>query len=190
MIAMADMPSGLRALDALSKEAPVSVLNAGTVQGGLFLLLFGGDVESVGRSHERACHIASGAVVDEVFLAHAEERLLPALRDARRAWPCAGDTLGVLQVASPPTLLRAVDAALKGANVELVELRIADGLAGRGVASLWGETHDVEAAAELGRAAFARGLGEGARVEVIANADDEVQRVLAQGTRFFGEWRG
>ena len=74
--------------------------------------------------------------------------------------------------------------------MELVELRLAEGLGGRGLATLWGEQHDVEAALELSREAFARGRHEGCTTALIANADREVGRALRGGTRFFKEHRG
>ena len=190
MLAMADVPSGLAALDALAKEAPVEVLAAGTIQSGEYLIAFAGEVEPVEMSLERALAAAGGEVGDVVMLPYAEARIVPAFMGGVVRWPAPGDTLGVIQTSSPPTLLRAVDAALKGAEVDLVELRLGDGLAGKGVATLWGGTHDVEAAIALARATFSRGRGEGATTRIIPNADGVVGRALGGGTRFFKEWRG
>jgi microcompartment protein CcmL/EutN len=190
LIEIAEVPAGLAALDALAKEAPVVVLAAGTVQGGHWLISFAGDVEPVELAFARAMSRAGAAVVDAVLLPYAEPRLLPALRDGAVHIPTPGDALGVVQTASPPTLLRAVDAALKGATVELVELRIAEGLAGRALATLWGAQSDVEAAIDLATAAFSRGRPEGCTTAVIANADPEVTRALRSGSRFFKEFRG
>ncbi len=125
-----------------------------------------------------------------MLLPYAEPRLVPALRDGTVCFPAPGDTLGVVQTSSSPTLLRAVDAALKGATVELVELRLAEGLGGRALATLWGNQSDVEAAVELATAAFSRGLRAGCTTSVIANADPEVGRALRSGSRFFKEFRG
>jgi microcompartment protein CcmL/EutN len=190
MLAACDVPAGLAALDALAKEAPVEVIAAGTIQSGEYLIAFAGEVEPVEMSLDRALAAVGGALVDVVMLAHAEERILPAFVDGVVRWPAPGDTLGVVQTASPPTLLRAVDAALKGAEVDLVELRLGDGLAGKAVATLWGPTHDVEAAIALASAAIARGRAEGSTTRVIPNADAAVGRALRAGTRFFKEWRG
>jgi microcompartment protein CcmL/EutN len=190
MLEISDVPAGFAALDALVKEAPVAVLAAGTVQHGHFLVAFAGEVEAVELSYEKAARVAAGAVVDVVFLPHAEPRIVPALRSDSVRFPCPGDALGVLQTSTSPTLLRAVDAALKGALVELVELRVAEGLGGRGLATLWGDQHDVEAALALAVEAFARGRREGCTTALIANADREVGRALGQGTRFFKEFRG
>lgn len=190
MLDVADIPHGLAALDALAKEAEVRVVAAGTVQAGEYLLLFGGEVEPTERAFERACERAGATLRDRVLLPWAEERILPALRDGVRRWPCPGDTLGVLQTMAPPTLLRAVDAALKGAEVDLVELRVGDGLGGRAVASLWGELYDVQAALELAERAVGLGLSQGYSAVAIPRADPEVGRALAPSSRFFKEWRG
>jgi microcompartment protein CcmL/EutN len=190
MLAIGDVPLGLRALDVLAKEAPVLVLAAGTIQNGDYLIAFSGQVEPVELSFGKATRAAAGALVDVVLLPHAEERIVPSLRDGVVRFPAPGDTLGVVQTQSPPTLLRAVDAALKGALVELCELRVGDGLGGKAIATLWGETHDVEAAIALAEAAIARGRGEGSSTAVIPNADGAVGSAIRAGTRFFKEWRG
>jgi hypothetical protein len=135
----------------------------------------------------RALARVASAVVDAVLLPHAEPRLLPALRDGKRRFPAPGDTLGMVETRSSPTLVRAVDAGLKGAAVELVELRLAEGLGGKAIAALWGAQHDVEAALGHVARAFAQGRTEGAKTMIIANADPEVARVLGRGTRFFKE---
>lgn len=190
MIEIGDVPAGLAALDALAKEAPVVVLAAGTIQGGHFLLSFAGDVEPVELAFARAILRAGRSVVNAVLLPHAEPRILPALRDGTVTLPAPGDALGVVQTGSPPTLLRALDAALKGATVELVELRVAEGLGGRALATLWGHQTDMEAAIELATAAFSRGRPDGCTTAVIPNADPEVSRALRSGSRFFKEFRG
>jgi microcompartment protein CcmL/EutN len=190
MIVIDDIPVGLRSLDALVKQAPVEVLATGTLQGGLYLIAFGGQVEAVERSHDAALGAASGSVLDHVFLAHVDERIVPAWRTGRVHGPDKGDTLGVIQVSSPPTLMRAVDVALKGAMVELIELRVGDGLGGKALATLLGETHDVQAAIELANEAITRGRADGASSVVIPNIDEAVRQSLADGTRFFKEWRG
>ncbi len=191
MIDFMDMPAGLHALDTLAKEAVVQILAAGTVQPGVFLIFFAGEVEPVERSFTRAVETSeSDAVIDKVFLPYAEERIVPAILAQTLRWPAPGDTAAMIQTATPPTLLRAVDAALKGALVELVELRIADGLGGKAIATLWGETHDVQAALALANQAMARGRSEGSSATLIPNADGETMRAIRGGTRFFREWRG
>lgn len=190
MLEIGDVPAGFLALDALAKEAAVSVISAGTVQSGHFLIAFAGEVEPVELSFASALEAAKDALVDAVLLPYAEPRILPALLDGSPRKPGSGDALGVLQTSASPTLLRAVDAALKGAEVELLELRLAEGLQGRGLAMLWGLQHDIQAAVEHANLAYGRGLSAGCTAAVIANADREIGRALRKGTRFFKELRG
>jgi len=190
MLEIGDVPAGFVALDALAKEATVTVIAAGTVQIGHFLVAFAGEVEPVQRSFARACEAAGEALIDAVLLPYAEQRILPALQPGGARPPGPGDALGVVQTGASPTLVRAVDAALKGAAVQLLELRLAEGLHGRGLAMLWGLQHDVQAAVEHAPFAFGRGRAEGCTTAVIANADHEIGRALRQGTRFFKEIRG
>ncbi|HEX5856122.1 MAG TPA: BMC domain-containing protein [Thermoanaerobaculia bacterium] len=190
LILLGDIPPGLFVLDALAKEAEVEVLKTGTIHCGRYLILFGGEVGPVERSWRRALDLGGSSVVDEVLLPHAEARVAPAIRTGTIRWPASGDTLGVLQAATPPVLVRAVDAALKGALVELVELRVGDGLGGKAIASLWGETHDVEAAIDLARASFERAGAQGSSTAVIPRADPSVREALGSGSRFFREFRG
>ncbi len=190
MLEIGDLPAGFAALDALAKEAPVEVVAAGTIQHGHYLVAFAGEVEPVELAFASGAARAGGALVDAVLLPHAEPRILPALAEGSVRFPEGGDALGVLQTSTSPTLLRAVDAALKGALVELLELRAAEGLGGRALATLWGSQHDVEAAVEIATAAFARGRSQGSSAVVIANADREVARAVRHGSRFFKEFRG
>ncbi|MCM3875953.1 MAG: BMC domain-containing protein [Thermoanaerobaculia bacterium] len=190
MLLLGEIPPGLHVLDALAKEAEVVVLQAGTIHCGRYLILFGGEVGPVERSWRRALDLSGSHVVDEVLLPHAEPRLAPAIGTGVIRWPAPGDTLGVLQATTPPALVRAVDAALKGALVDLVELRVGDGLGGKAIASLWGETHDVEAAIEIARASFEKTSAAGASTAVIPRADPAVREALGSGSRFFKEFRG
>ena len=190
LVLLSEIPAGLKVLDALSKEAEVHVLRTGTIQCGHYLILFAGDVGPVERSLARALLLASPHVLDHVFLPHAEPRILPAVAEGVLAWPAAGDTLGVVQAGTPPALLAAVDAALKGARVELVELRVGDGLGGKAIASLWGETHDVEVALEHASGAFLRSGAAGTSTAMIPRADPAVLAALGAGSRFYKEWRG
>ena len=190
MVELSVVPAGLKALDGLVKEAEVTIIQAGTVQCGRYLILFGGAVEPTQRALAKAEKAAGGALLDSVLLPDAEPRIVPAIAEARIGWPATGDTLGVVQTATTPVLLQAVERGLKGALVELVELRVADGLGGQGLASFWGEVYDVEAALELAMSAVAAGPNQGGWCEIIRNADPEVAKALRHGTTFYQRWRG
>ncbi|MCC6129753.1 MAG: BMC domain-containing protein [Acidobacteria bacterium] len=185
MLLLDEIPAGLRVLDALVKEAEVTVVQTGTIHCGRYLILFAGEVAPVETAWRRALRTAGTHLAGEVFLPYAEARILPALSGGTIRWPAPGDTLAVIQTETPPALVGAVDGALKGALVELVELRVGDGLGGKAIATLWGETHDVEAALDI-----ARVLAPDASVALIPRADAVVMSALGSGSRFFREFRG
>lgn len=188
MLDMTDIPRGMQALDALVKEAEVEVLSAGTIHNGRYLVLFAGEVEPVQRAHDRAVAVAGRALHDAVLLPWADERIAPAILGGSPRTPSDGDTLGVLQLDASPTLVRALDAALKGAEVELVQLRVGDGLGGKAIATVRGDSHDVDAAIEHGERASRAGRADGWSAVAIRNADDAVRTF--GGGQFHKEWRG
>ncbi len=190
MLLVGEIPAGLRVLDALAKEAEIAVVQTGTIHCGRYLILFGGEMGPVERSWVRAKEIAGTALLDDVLLPDAEERLASAIGAGAIRWPAEGDTLAVLETATPPLLLAALDAALKGAHVELVELRVGDGLGGKAIASLWGETHDVEAAVDIAAMVFARRGAGAASTAIIPRAAEAVRSALGVPSRFFKEFRG
>lgn len=188
MLDLSDIPRGMQALDALVKEADVEVLSAGTIHDGRYLVLFAGEVEPVTRAYDRAVAVAGRALFDATLLPYADERIAPAILDGNKHPSPRGDTLGVLQIDACPTLVRALDAALKGAEVDLVQLRIGDGLGGRAIATVRGDSHDVDAAIELGERAARGGKPDGWSAVAIRNAADAV--TTFGGGQFHKEWRG
>ena len=70
--------------------------------------------------------------------------------------PDAADALGVIETTTVAAAILAADAGIKGAKVRLVEVRLADGLGGKGIVLFSGLVSNVEAAVELGKEALER----------------------------------
>jgi hypothetical protein len=68
------------------------------------------------------------------------------------------EALGVVETQTVAAALLAADAGLKGAAVRLHQLRLADGLGGKGLAIFSGLVADVEAAVEISTALVAAQL--------------------------------
>ncbi len=66
----------------------------------------------------------------------------------RRSGPV--EALGVIETQSVSATIEAADAGVKGASVAIHELRLGDGLGGRGYVLFGGSVADVEAAVEIG----------------------------------------
>ncbi len=143
---------GIRAGDAMAKRSPVEVLRAGTVHPGRFLVLVGGAVAEVEEALAAGRAAGGGALVDELFLPSVHPDVVAALLGGRRGGP--GEALGVVETATVAAALAAADAGTKGAGAALAEVRLADGLGGKGYVLWSGPVTDVEAAVE----AATRGL--------------------------------
>jgi microcompartment protein CcmL/EutN len=144
VVEIASIARGWVALDQVAKKAPVSVKLARAVSPGKHVMMFGGDVESTRESHAVALEVAGSDLVDEVFLAGAHPRLLPALDGVLSAH--AGSSIGLVELSTVAAAVGAADAALKVVDVDVVAAQLAVGIGGKGTFTLVGALADVEAA--------------------------------------------
>ena len=101
--------------------------------------------------------------------------VVAALRGDRRAG--TGEALGIVETATVAATIEAADAGVKGAAVELLELRLADGLGGKGYLLFDGAVSDVEAAVAI---AVAR-IGDGSEAAgAVPGGLAPVARVIPQ----------
>ncbi len=146
----------MRAGDAMAKKAPIARLVAGTVQPGKYLVLISGTVADVEESLQAGRMDGASQVIDFVFLPQVHPAVVEAIaapgREAQRAM--RGPSLGVIETSSVAAAIHAADAGVKGAEVSLLELRLADGLHGKGLVLYTGDVHDVEAAVDIGTRAI------------------------------------
>ncbi|MCB1058174.1 MAG: BMC domain-containing protein [Acidobacteria bacterium] len=174
LLEFASIACGIRAADGMAKRTPLAALHAGTVHPGKYLVLVTGEVAEV----EEAISAARewGPVDDLVFLPAVHGEVVRALYGGRRER--LGEALGVMETATVPAILEFADAALKGAEVVLTKLAMADGLGGKGYALVTGTLHDVEAAMEIGE----ERIGDSARIVarvVVPQVDERMIENLA-----------
>lgn len=143
----AEIPAGIWAVDAILKKAPIAFVRAGTITRGRYLVVFGGSTASTSESLEEALATTGASILDHTFLPDIHPALFDGVFGARRR---SSGSLLILETETAASIVRAVEAALKGTPVELIEVRLSDtGLAGKGMALLGGSLHDVEVAAVL-----------------------------------------
>jgi microcompartment protein CcmL/EutN len=138
---------GIAAGDGMVKRSPVAELISGTVQPGHYLVMVSGAVADVEEAVEAGKEIGQAALRDLVFLPQVHEGVVAALRGERPGGD--QDALAILETSSVPAAILAADAGLKGAGVALWQLRLADGLGGKGIVMFTGLLADVETAVEL-----------------------------------------
>ena len=168
--------------DAMVKKAPIEMLRSGTVQPGKYLVLVGGTVAAVEESFTEGLRVAGDRLVDRVFLPGVHVEVNDAVLGARRAE--TDDALGVIETSTVAATIHAADAGVKGAEVAIKEIRLADGMGGKGIVLFTGKVADVQAAVAIGTGV----LGEH-RCEVwqtvIPALHAEMSRDLAETSRFY-----
>jgi bacterial microcompartment shell protein len=143
--------------DAMVKQADVTLIQACALSPGKYWVLIGGDVGPVRTSHVRGLEVAADTLLDSLFIPQLHAMVLPALRGTVPARD--EDALGVIETLTAASAIVAADRAAKTAAVTLRDVRLANGLGGKGYVFLTGQVGDVQAAVAGGRAeALAKGL--------------------------------
>lgn len=139
---------GIQAGDAMVKKALIASIKAGTVQPGKYLVLITGQVAEVDESLRAGIEWGGASVIDTVFLPQVHPSVVEAV--GGRRVDGIGAALGVIETSDVAATIQAADAGVKGAEVTLREIRLADGLGGKAFCLFQGEVQDVEAAVEIG----------------------------------------
>ncbi|MEE8368889.1 MAG: BMC domain-containing protein [Thermoanaerobaculia bacterium] len=144
---------GIAAGDAMAKRAPLATLHAGTVHPGKYLVLAGGEVACVEEARLAGIEVGADSLLDEIYLPEVHSEVVRALTGYRQANDHSA--IGVLEVTTVAATIGAADAGIKGAEVSLLEVRLADGLGGKGYVLFGGELSNIEAAMEAGELSLA-----------------------------------
>lgn len=186
LIDFSSIAVGIETADAMVKRAQLDVIRTGTVQPGRYLVLIGGTVAEVEESLATGRRVGSDSVLDHVFLPHVHPDVATAIGGARSEAPA--DAVGVIETSTVAAAIHAADAGIKGAAVSLLEIRMADGLGGKGIVFFSGLVSDVEAAVEIGCGVVRPGLL--VRQVVISQLHPEIWDNLAAATRFGSRLEG
>jgi microcompartment protein CcmL/EutN len=179
LLELGSIAVGIEAGDAMAKRAPIDVIYAGTVQPGRYLVLVGGAVADVEEAVEAGRAVGASSVLDVVLLPGVHPAVVDAVRGARLRG--TGEALGIIETLTVASIIEAADAGVKAAEVRLLELRLADGLGGKGYLLFDGTVGDVQAAVEAGAA---RAQGGVVAHRVIARLHAEMRENLEAGGRF------
>jgi microcompartment protein CcmL/EutN len=155
LVEFSSIAAGIESADAMVKKAPIKLIRSGTVQPGKYLVLIGGEVADVEESLAAGRLVGGGNVVDTVYLPQVHVDVVKALAGGRV--PDREDAVGIIETTTVAAAIHAADAGVKGALVRLLEVRLADGLGGKGITLFSGLIADVEAAVEIGIGVLERG---------------------------------
>jgi len=143
---------GILAADDMLKTSDVELIMARPVCPGNYLAMISGDIGSVQNSVDAGEKRAGEFIADTFIIANVHPSIFPALNSATQIVKM--QALGIIETYSVASCILASDAAAKSADVDLIELRCATGLAGKSFVTLTGDVGSVDAAVNAGMTAI------------------------------------
>ena len=156
LVEVASVARGMVVADAMVKKALITLVQAHPVTPGKYVIVVAGGEEEVSQSMTVGLELAADTLVDQLYLPKADPQLAPAMTQTVQVDQV--QSLGILETFSVAACVLAGDRAVKGAQVQLVQMRLAKGLGGKAFFVLTGELHQVEAGVEAGRGIIHDGM--------------------------------
>jgi microcompartment protein CcmL/EutN len=152
LIEVRSIARGLVVTDAIVKKSAVELLRASPISPGRYITLFWGPVGEVEEASREGITRSGDFLVDHLILPQAHHLLRDTLLGISQQAPV--DSLGIVETSTIASALLSLDAALKCADVGILELRLGAGIEGKGYYVLSGPLPDVQAATERAQAAL------------------------------------
>ena len=152
MLELSSVARGVEVADAVLWQGQVEMLFSTPIQPGKYVMLYTGSVQDVNAATARGVELAATDLVDQLVIEQVHDQIVPTLK--RRGGHINGqlDAIGVIETTTVASTILSCDQALKTATVDLVDLRVANGLGGKSFYTLTGEVSDVRAAVGRGAA--------------------------------------
>ncbi|MGL4607712.1 MAG: BMC domain-containing protein [Eubacteriaceae bacterium] len=143
------IPVGIEATDDMLKSGNVELLMASPLCPGKYVSIIAGDVGAVEASIKNGERIGGIHVLEADVIPNIHPDVLPAMLGAGEV----GDvkSLGIVETINAISSILIADICVKASNVELIEIRIARGLGGKGYVLITGEISSVKTAIETAR---------------------------------------
>jgi microcompartment protein CcmL/EutN len=150
LIELTSIAAGFQACDAMLKAANVDLLLSRSICSGKYMVMVRGDVSAVQASVEAGISQGNFSIIDSFVIPNLHESVFPAIAGGTKVEELGA--LGILESFSVASLIEGADAAVKAANVQLIEIRLAMALGGKAFVTLTGNVAAVQSAIDSGAA--------------------------------------
>jgi len=140
---------GIFATDAIAKKAPVNILSTNPICPGKYMVIFAGLVADVEESSKAGLEAGSDGVINNLFLPQIHHDVIPAVSGTTEIKQF--DAIGIIETFSIASCIVGADLAAKESSAKLVEIRLANGLGGKGYFVMTGELADIEASIDVAK---------------------------------------
>nr|WP_325196581.1 BMC domain-containing protein [uncultured Oscillibacter sp.] len=142
---------GIEAADAMLKAAEVRLIAARPSCPGKYHVLVTGEVAAVQSSVDAGAVVGAGNVVDQVVIPRVHPQVIEAI--GMSTVPERANAVGILEYFSVTASIQGADAAVKAADVTLLEVRLGTGIGGKSFVVMTGDVSAVEEGVDAGAAA-------------------------------------
>ena len=150
MIECQNIPKGIEAADSMLKAADVSLITAQAVCAGKYIVLISGDVAAVSAAVDAGTVTCGAGLIDKLVIPSIHPQVLSAVVACSDVpQPKA---LGILESFSLCASIKIADAAVKTADISLIEIRLGRGLGGKAFVVFTGDVSACEAAVRAAEA--------------------------------------
>jgi microcompartment protein CcmL/EutN len=173
MIEFNSIAVGIEAADYMFKAAQVEPLMLKTICPGKFVVAVYADVAAVQASIDSGMTAGLDTVVDHFVIPNIDPNVISAMGSSIVS--TRGNAVGIIETFSAASCIVATDVAVKTADVDILEVRIAMGVGGKAFCILSGDVGPVEMSVEAGSATAAE-KGLLVRKTVIPSISEQVMR--------------
>lgn len=157
LIELSSIAAGYLVADSMLKAGDVTLILSRSICSGKYMVLVGGETASVQSAVKSGTEAANGCLIDQFVIANVHPDVFASI--GRSQPPAVNGALGIIESFNVATLIEAADAAVKAADVTLIETRLAMAMGGKAFCTLTGTVSSVQAAVAAGRSLVAeRGL--------------------------------
>ena len=149
MVELSSIARGIETSDSMVKAAQVELLRSVTVCPGKYMVIIGGDTGAVRAALEAGRQKGAQYVVDTLLIPSVHEQVFPAISGTVEV--TNPQAVGVVEFYSIASAIQAADAAVKAAQVTLIEVRTGYAIGGKGFVVLTGDVGAVRAAVEAAK---------------------------------------
>jgi microcompartment protein CcmL/EutN len=150
LIELTSIAAGYQTADAMLKAAAVEIMLSRSICSGKYMVMVRGDVAAVQAAVSSGISAARFSVIDSFVIPNLHEAVFPAIAGSTKVEEL--ESLGIVESFSVASLIEGADAAVKAANVQLIEIRLAMALGGKAFVTLTGNVAAVQSAVDAAAA--------------------------------------
>ncbi len=148
IIELNSIARGMEVTDSLLKAAEVRLIRANTICPGKYIIIIKGIVGDVKSAMQVGIEIGKENVVESRVIPRLDPMVICAINATTEIKDLK--SLGILEFFDVTSALYAADAAIKAADVEIIEIRMGYAIGGKSFVTLTGDLSAVDAAIEVG----------------------------------------